>query len=48
MPKEIFKKSKGYDKKITVFNISDNHRSNKEKIKKIINSIMEKVDKLVE
>jgi len=48
IPKEIFKKSKGYDKEIQVWEITDDHKSNDKTISKIIQSIIFNVDTLIQ
>jgi protein-tyrosine-phosphatase len=47
VPQRIFKTNKGYDKKILLWKITDNHGSKKENLERIINLIIKKVEKLV-
>ncbi|MCD4760072.1 hypothetical protein K8R33_04235 [archaeon] len=48
VPKRIFKTSKGNDKKIILWKITDNHGSKKENLERIINLIIKKVKSLLE
>ena len=48
VPKRIFKTSKGYDKKIILWKITDNHGYKKENLDSIINKIIKKVKSLLE